>query len=110
MVDRPLAPILSKATADVLEKMFFAEIVRETDRRPEDGSNPIAVTLGFLGELLGTLALTISPTAAQSLAADFLGVEEGADPSQVNQVAQELANMICGDALSALERSPLQLS
>ncbi len=112
MSDPQLAPVLSKASADVLEKMFFAEIAAESDGRPDDAGDPIAVKLTFQGERRGTLALAISAGAARSLATDFLGVEseEGADEAQVNEVARELANMICGDALSSLERSPLQLS
>ena len=112
MSEAQLAPVLSKATAEVLEKMFFAEVVQESAGRPHDGADPIGVTLTFQGERRGTLAVAISPSAARQLAADFLGVEaeDGGGQAQVEEVARELANMICGDALSALEQSPLQIA
>jgi CheY-specific phosphatase CheX len=103
---------LSRATADVLEKMFFTGFMAESSRRPDDAGEQIVATLGFEGERRGVLALSISTPAARSLAADFLGVEseKGPDRAQVNEVVLELANMICGDALSTLERNPLVLS
>ena len=102
---------LSRATADVLEKMFFTGVADESAAIPPAGSQ-IVVRLTFDGERRGVLTLGVSRRAAQTLAADFLGTdnEDGPDEIQVNEVVRELANMICGDALSALEKSALHLS
>ena len=102
---------ISRATADVLEKMFFTGFADESDAS-EDRSPRITVRLAFDGERRGSLALAISKNSARTLAADFLGTdtEDGPDECQVNEVVRELANMICGDALSALERGALRLS
>ena len=102
---------LSRAAGDVLEKMFFAGFLAESaEDRNDDPS--IAVRMAFDGERKGVLALRISAGAATTLAADFLGVdgEDGPQETQVHEVVRELANMICGDALSMLEKSPLRLS
>jgi CheY-specific phosphatase CheX len=102
---------LSRAAGDVLEKMFFAGVLDESAADlSEDPA--VAVSMGFDGERKGVLGLRISTEAARTLAADFLGVdaEDGPAEAQVHEVVRELANMICGDALSALEKSPLCLS
>jgi CheY-specific phosphatase CheX len=102
---------LSRATGDVLEQMFFAGCLGEL---PADqiGDPAMAVSMAFDGERQGVLALRISTAAARTLAADFLGVDagDGPDEAQVQEVVKELANMICGHALSALERNPLRLA
>jgi CheY-specific phosphatase CheX len=102
---------LVRATGDVLEQMFFAGCLGEL---PADqiGDPAIAVRMAFDGERRGVLALRISTAAARTLASDFLGAdtEDGPDEAQVREVVKELANMICGHALSTLERSPLRLA
>jgi CheY-specific phosphatase CheX len=101
---------LSRAAGDVLEQMFFAGIVEElsTDQIAEPA---IAVRMAFDGERRGVLALRISTGAARTLACDFLGEEaDGLEEVQVHEVVKELTNMICGDALSALERTALRLA
>ena len=102
---------ISRATADVLEKMFFTGFAAESEWI-EDSGPRIAVRLAFDGERQGFLNLVISSDSARILAADFLGTDtaDGADEMQVNEVVRELANMICGDALSTLEKRPLRLS
>jgi len=113
MPDASMEQVLVRATADVLEKMFFTGFAADLDGMPEAGAQ-IAVTLAFDGELRGRLTLAISAGAARTLAADFLGVDadDGAEPdaAQVNEVVCELANMICGDTLSAVEKGTLRLS
>jgi CheY-specific phosphatase CheX len=101
---------ISRATADVLEKMFFTGFATESDGI-EDAGPRTTVCLAFDGERRGMLGLSISRDSARTLAADFLGTEtDGPDETQVNEVVRELANMICGDALSALEKTALRLS
>jgi CheY-specific phosphatase CheX len=102
---------LSRATADVLEKMFFTGVADESDGIPPAGPQ-IVVRVTFDGERRGVLMLGVSRSAAQTLAADFLGSEGGEDLGdyQVREVVCELTNMICGDTLSALENGSLRLS
>jgi CheY-specific phosphatase CheX len=102
---------LSRATADVLEKMFFTGIADESDAISPAGPQ-IVVRVTFDGERRGVLMLGVSRAAAQTLAADFLGAEggEGLGDYQVREVVCELTNMICGDTLSALEKGSLRLS
>jgi CheY-specific phosphatase CheX len=102
---------ISKATADVLEKMFFTGFASETEGL-DDGGVRISVRLAFNGERRGQLALGISVKSARTLTADFLGTDTANGPSdgEVNEVVLELANMICGYALSTLEKSALRLS
>jgi CheY-specific phosphatase CheX len=111
MPDGLIEQALSRAAGDVLEKMFFAGFEAGPPTDP-NGDPSIAVRMAFDGERRGVLALRISTIAARTLAADFLGVEaaDGPDETRVRDVVRELANMICGDVLSALERSPLRLS
>jgi CheY-specific phosphatase CheX len=111
MPEIPIEQAISQATADVLEKMFFTGFAAESDGI-EDAGPRITVRLAFDGEGQGLLVLGISKNSARTLAADFLGTdtEDGPGEAQVNEVVRELANMICGDALSALEKSALCLS
>jgi CheY-specific phosphatase CheX len=102
---------ISRATADVLEKMFFTGFAAESEWIQDSGPR-IAVRLAFDGERQGLLTLVISRDSARTLAADFLGTDtaDGPDEMQVNEVVRELANMICGNALSTLEKRALRLS
>jgi len=111
MIENSIEQSLFRAAGDVLEKMFFASF-EEDSAAGRNGDPSIAVRMAFDGERRGILTLRISKTAARTLAADFLGVEadEGPDEAQVDEVVRELANMICGDVLSALEKSPLRLA
>jgi CheY-specific phosphatase CheX len=95
--------------------MFFAGVLDESDAESGAGCGDdpqIGVRLRFAGERRGVLLLSVSAAAARTLAADFLGEEQAGSPSneQVLEVVKELANMICGYALSALERESLHLA
>jgi CheY-specific phosphatase CheX len=111
MPENTPAQALSRAAADVLEKMFFTDVVEEAEVLAGCGQQ-IAVRLAFEGGRQGVLSLSISAAAARTMTADFLG-EETADKlseEKVYEVVRELANMICGDALSALETGSLRLA
>ena len=95
---------LAAAVADVLENMFFLEALGEASEALE--TEAIAVEIGFDGDPPGRFQMRLAPMAAQCFAADFLG--EDADllsERQSEDVALELANMICGAVLSRLESS-----
>ena len=84
--------------------MFF---VRSLGELPEPAAGPAtAAHLTFEGDPPGSLTLLMTPAAARSIAADFLGEEEAELSSrQIGEVVCELANMICGSVLSRVERN-----
>jgi CheY-specific phosphatase CheX len=85
---------------DVLETMFFSTAVA-VDCRHEPGS--IAARLRFTGDPSGDFELTLSSGVARQFACSFLAVDEPDLPSSAeSEVACELANMICGAALSRI--------
>jgi len=110
MRDAGIEQAIAQATADVLEKMFFTGFAAETEEIGEAGPQ-IRIRVPFTAQRRGVLWLRIADRAARTLAGDFLGLEagEGATGEQVREVARELANMICGDALSHVESGALIL-
>jgi CheY-specific phosphatase CheX len=108
MIDATLEVALRESTAEILEKMFFicdtADLLPNTGEplpEDDDGTPEIAVRLTFEGSPPGWLALRISKMAARSIAADFLGGEaDTLTDQQAEEMACELANMICGSVLS----------
>jgi CheY-specific phosphatase CheX len=64
----------------------------------------MTIELAFEGLPSGTLTLRVSSAAARQIAADFLGEDAcGLSFAKVEEVARELANMICGSVLSRVE-------
>jgi CheY-specific phosphatase CheX len=89
----------------VLEEMFFVTPMEEGAPPEAGGPGPVAARVEFEGSPSGSLTVAIAPEAARSIAADFLA--EDADslaPRQVEDVVRELANMLCGSALSRMDR------
>jgi CheY-specific phosphatase CheX len=94
---------IGAAARDVLETMFFTlvEEGRAADPAPE---TPVAASVRFTGDRCGTLALALTEPGARNIAANFLGEEaDGLREEQVSAVLCELANMICGAAVSRLD-------
>jgi hypothetical protein len=88
------------ALEEALDKMFFVAGVENTAPgqlpRPE-----LTALVSFEGASHGVFILRVTPPLARSIAADFLGEDEATLPEEsVRQVVCELANMICGAALS----------
>lgn len=98
-----LETILPAAVGDVLEKMFFLGAVEQPLEcaPPETG---MTVRVAFEGDPSGWLELAVSPGVERSIAADFLGEYEVGEQA-ARDVMCELANMICGSALSRLDTS-----
>jgi len=91
---------LRLSAAEVVETMFFAELLGEAPAR-EDG---LTAKLGFHGGPSGVFTVEVSGCAARSLAAAFLALDEAeVSGEHAAEVVCELANMICGSALSRLE-------
>lgn len=95
---------LEEAALEVLETMCFEFPVAE----PCVGGPPEGVAVGavarFSGTLEGELRVALTGPAPRRLAASFLGMEEDEvrDGHELSMAA-ELANMLCGAAMSRLE-------
>jgi CheY-specific phosphatase CheX len=102
MHDATLRRALAESVEETLEKMFFIAGLQEPD---PDALPPLelAARVPFHGAPSGRFTLRVTDEAARSMAADFLGEEASAD--QVREVVCELANMICGAALSRAKDS-----
>jgi CheY-specific phosphatase CheX len=95
---------LAESTAAVLERMFFVQALDETAPAAPEADSDLICGVNFIGDPSGRLALRVSLGAARSMAADFLGEDEGGlSGFQVGQVVCELANIICGSVLSRIE-------
>lgn len=108
MIEPDLQQTLSASVQEVLEKMFFFS-PPETPCAPVTGGEAeIAARVEFSGNPPGELSLRLNLQAARSISADFLAVEaHDLDDDQVAGVICELANMICGAALSRVESTSL---
>ncbi len=83
---------------DVLETMFFSTAVAVEGAR-DPGS--ISARIHFDGDPSGEFELTLTRGAARQFATSFLAVDEPDLPPDADaEVTCELANMICGAALS----------
>jgi CheY-specific phosphatase CheX len=95
---------LSAATRSVLETMFFTEVCGEHSEFGPARADGFHARLHFTGQRAGEFRIAIAPGSARRIAANFLGSEDeaGIPECQVRDVICELANMICGSALSRL--------
>ena len=93
-----LAQTTRAVVDDVLETMFFSTAV-PVDSGHDPGS--ISARIQFSGDPSGEFELTLARAAARQFATSFLGVDEpDLPPDAEAEVTCELANMICGAALS----------
>jgi CheY-specific phosphatase CheX len=105
VTDTTIHAALSSAVADVLERMFFLEVLGEAAEPPLEAET-VTVHLSFDGDPPGCFQMRISRPAANGVAADFLGKDpESLTDRQCTEVTLELANMICGAVLSRIESS-----
>jgi CheY-specific phosphatase CheX len=104
MTKKQLENALAECTVEALEQMFF---VRALEGTPSDGAeadSDLICRVDFAGETSGCLALRITVEAARSIAAGFLGEDDGAlSEVQVGEVLCELTNIVCGSLLSRIE-------
>ena len=104
MTDTSIHLALRESVVEVLEKMFFIEPI--TDLPPDAAAQgpALVVALEFDGDPSGVFRMSLTRAAAALLAADFLGKDVASlSARQVDEVAKELANMICGAVLSRIE-------
>ena len=95
--------LLSDAATEVLETMFFATLADEPVPNPPEAPW-ISAGLTFQGRRAGRFGVRTPLETTRKLTASVLGLEEDAlTEAQTDQVICELANMVCGSALSRLE-------
>jgi len=99
-VPESLLPTMHDVLRDVLEQMFFCEALPVQCRHCQNG---IAARVRFDGEPSGELTVMLSRELAVAASAGFLAEDnEEVTASQLEQIACELANIICGAILSRL--------
>jgi chemotaxis protein CheY-P-specific phosphatase CheC len=91
--------------------MFFIAPVGTAEPPALSGPEPVAVRVRFAGAGAGNLLVELPREAAAPLAAGFLGADAAAiDARLVLDVVREMANMLCGAALSRIgERRSFRL-
>ena len=106
MTEPRIHEALEQAVRDVLDKMFFVDTLACPDTNPLPLGAGISARLTFEGDPPGVFRLRVSLAAAQSMAADFSGVDPGSvTPELMAEVVSEAANMICGSVLSHIENA-----
>jgi CheY-specific phosphatase CheX len=105
MPEQAAGMALAEAVGNVLETMFFCSVLGEAGPAGEWPQPATRLRVAFRGTPSGDLDLAVSAEAAGAIASNFLGLEEGTapEPEQITDSLRELANMICGAALSRLE-------
>ena len=103
------ASLIPECCSEVLDAMYFttmlgSERVEAIPLNSLDATAALAFSLRFAGDVSGDFGLYLEQVTARSLAANFLGVEEAEVSSdEIGEVAGELANMLCGSAVSRVE-------
>lgn len=99
LVAHDWAALLLVSSEEVLETMFFCSILGSSSG-PILGET-LSASLRFEGIPSGSFTINLSTGAARQMTATFLGVEANlVSNNELNQVVGELANVICGNALS----------
>lgn len=101
--DAALRNLLQNSARQVLETFFFQSV----DPEPEDlDPDPVVwAEVRFQGDPPGFFHLGLSERALAESASSFLGADPAVQPSpeEAAGVLREMANVICGAALSRLE-------
>ena len=99
-----VAAACGSAALEVLEAMFFEIPEEDGEAATNVPDGAVLVSAEFRGDLQGVLRAAVDPHAAISLSANFLGREDPATitAAEMRLVACELANMVCGNALSRI--------
>jgi CheY-specific phosphatase CheX len=103
------AGLVPECCSEVLGAMYFVTVLGWTalEKMPEalpGGDAVVAFGLQFAGDISGRFGVCLGQLTARSLAANFLGVDEPEISSrEVAEVVGELANMLCGSAMSRVE-------
>ena len=100
--DELLALEMVGAARDVLNVMFFTDIIEEGDDCSCRKPFPIQVRVNYSGDQQGEFRMEVDDLAAESMAGSFLGSDPVSAPTgeEIEQVMGELGNMICGAFLT----------
>jgi two-component system chemotaxis response regulator CheY len=91
------------AAGRVLETMCYTCVIDSADAALDQEKTPLGVSVCFSGSLNGEFELWVSAPVASSLAISSLGIKDDANASEnCKAMLSELANMMCGAALSEL--------
>jgi hypothetical protein len=107
------------AMLHIFETMFFIlldpvggkELADQGDLS-QRGSPPgpfLRSEIPFEGYLSGSLSLLIPYSLSEMLAQNFMGFEEEVNESQILDVSGELANMVCGNLFSVLDKNSVYI-
>jgi hypothetical protein len=89
------------SAGQVLETMFFTGVEAVAEQTSFACDETIARTVRFEGPPNGEFCVGLPHQTAAALASSFLGLDpEEISTSDCEQIAEELANMICGSVLS----------
>ncbi len=93
---------LMECSVEVLESMFYCGVLGPA----EELDHPYhRYAISFSGTWEGEFAMGMTEDAAAVLAANFAGLDGDADADQMAEVLSELSNILCGAALSRLNRN-----
>lgn len=100
---------LAEAAQEVLETMFFCGLSEDAGQAEAGNKEPdVAAIVRFHGAEEGALEIRLSEAMAMRCASDFFGEEESETrESDSLDVVREMANMVCGNLLSRLERNSI---
>ncbi len=99
-----LESVLVETAGAVLESMFFTTIHDSSDWPNETATPQISARLNFHGETSGSFGVRTPVETGRAITSNFLGIgAESITEAQIGEVVCELANMLCGSALSRLE-------
>ena len=98
-----------ESAQEVLETMFFSSVFGPAEplyaHSADSQEQIVTAELSFTGTPSGRIQVSLTEIAAGSIAANFLGKDapEQVSSHEIEQVVGELANMVCGSALSRMD-------
>lgn len=113
--------VLTAAVLNIFETMFFTFLEplegrgEQEEDPPEEaealpaGTDPprerwLSSDIGFSGVQSGSLTVCLPWEMGETMTKNFLGLEEEVNEEQMADMAGELANMVCGNFFSALDK------
>ena len=95
---------LLKAANSTFERLGFVLPDEQLQEWQESASLDYRTRVSFSGPVRGELVIRISEDVASEMAANMLGLFDGADGSVIEDALGEIANVICGNLVPALGR------
>ena len=100
-MNQPLDQVLSATAEETFETLAFMCTIPEEESPPASVAAVARVAVEFDGPFAGQLVVGVSASMLPAVAANMLGLEPGAAPTnkQRQDALKELANVICGNLL-----------